>query len=160
MEEEEKAPGLSAGYNENVLVLLVQNPNVVFTYLELSENFWGVLMEHGQPVLRLYDVTGGVAPDGRPQAEVVLPPFTANWYFRDLTPGRTYTSEFGWRDGRGLFVSLLRSNPASTPANQRVWTQAPLKTAPGPERAVPALSARDSGEDEEKDAGLPSSYSS
>ena len=159
MEKEEKAPRLSAGYNENVLVLLVQNPNVVFAYLELSENFWGALVQHGQPVLRLYDVTGGGSTPGRQVVEEVVPPFTANWYFRGLTPGRTYALELGWRDEQGLFVSLLRSNPAATPSNERVWAQTGKKMVSAlADLARGTRPAPEAGE--EGEAELPSSYSS
>ncbi|HUW65180.1 MAG TPA: DUF4912 domain-containing protein [Spirochaetia bacterium] len=161
MAVEEKAARLPAGYNENVLVLLVQNPNVVFAYLEMSDNFWGALMEQGQPVLRLYDVTGLGSPAGQPVTEVGLPPLPANWYFSSLVAGRTYVSELGWQDGQGLFVSLLRSNPASTPANERVWSQARKKMGSALDRSVAALRPWEDEEDKEKeDTGMPSSYSS
>ncbi|MDA8336413.1 MAG: DUF4912 domain-containing protein [Peptococcaceae bacterium] len=162
MEKEEKAPRLSAGYNENVLVLLVQNPTVVFAYLELSENFWGALVQHGRPVLRLYDVTAGHSTAGHQVVvEEVVPPFTANWYFRGLVPGRTYAGELGWRDEQGLFVSLLRSNPAATPSNERVWTQGGKKMVSAL-ADPPARSAHppEAEEEEEGEADLPSSYSS
>jgi len=153
MEKAEKER-LPASYNENVLVLLVQNPHVVFAYLELSERFWGALMRHGRPVLRLYDVTGEAMAVA---AEEVLPPFTAGWYFRGLAPGRTYALEMGWRDEGGVFVPLLRSNTAATPANERGVTRTGRKImvvpATPPGRAARPPETRTGAEPE-----LPSSY--
>lgn len=161
--DQEKIPPLRADYNENVLVLLVQNPNVIFAYLEMSDHFWGALVGHGQPVLRLYDVTGGASSSAEPVTEVDLPPFTANWYFHSLTPGRTYAGELGWRDRQGLFVSLLRSNPAATPANERAWTEGRKKMGLVTERSTAApWHRKDDAEEADKEDALelPTSYPS
>jgi len=150
-------PSWPAGYNENVLVLLVQGPGVVFAYLELSDHFWGALLRQGQPVVRLYDTTDAGVPPAQPVREVALPPYTADWYFRGLVAGRTYVAELGWRDPEGVFVSLLRSNPAATPAQRGEGGGARRKTVVAFPPAVPVW--RRESEEEGPPEDLPSSYS-
>ncbi|RKO67468.1 DUF4912 domain-containing protein [Desulfofundulus salinus] len=105
-------------YNENRLVLMVQEPTVIFSYWELSRGQWEFLGE-GRPLfLRLY--TTGSNQVGTVLKEVSLPPFTNDWYFRDVLPEHTYQAELGYYGPEGEFYPLLRSNQVVTPRTRTV----------------------------------------
>lgn len=108
---------LPVSYNENTLVLLVQNPVVIFAYWELSAGQWRTLAAYGEPRLRLYRHKGDPCrADGvELTEEVVLPPYTDNWYFKNLKPSGSYYSELGYYGPGGMFYPLLRSNRVETP---------------------------------------------
>jgi len=106
---------LPDSYDENLLVLMVQNPHVVFCYFELGKTFRALLARNGGR-LRLNEV--GEGDESRmPVEDVALSPEAANWYFRGVADGRSYDAELGWRAADGLFLSLLRSNVVHTPAS-------------------------------------------
>lgn len=94
-------------YRENVLRLMVQGPRVIYAYWDLSP---GHLRAAGEKplVLCLYE-------DSRLVRKIILPPFTTNWYFRDVEPGFGYRCELGYEGAGGVFLPFLRSNPVNTP---------------------------------------------
>lgn len=99
---------LPAVYHENVLCLMVQAPDVVFAYWDLS---WGHIQSIGSEkelVLCLYK-------ESLLSHKVTLPPFTNNWYFRNVEPGFLYYCELGFQGAGGTFFPLLRSNRVNTP---------------------------------------------
>ncbi|MDQ0286986.1 hypothetical protein J2Z49_002103 [Desulfofundulus luciae] len=105
-------------YNENRLVLMIQEPTVIFSYWELSRGQWESLGE-GRPLfLRLY--TTGLNQGGTILMEVSLPPFTNDWYFRDVFPEYIYQAELGYYEPKGEFYPLLRSNQVVTPRTRTV----------------------------------------
>lgn len=109
---------LPGNYQENRLVLLVQNPAVIFAYWELSNGQWQALTGHGGLHLRLYEINGsGCRPDeqGKLWTEINLPPFTNDWYFHGLLPARSYCSELGYYGPDQVFYPVLRSNWVETP---------------------------------------------
>lgn len=112
---------LPATYGENVLYLLVQSPRVIFAYWELSYGHIQTVIKHGDLFLELYssDLKDGFAMKGYLCRKVKLPPFTGNWYFHDLDPGRFYYCELGFEQD-GVFYPLLRSNQVETPRASRV----------------------------------------
>ncbi|OAT81820.1 DUF4912 domain-containing protein [Desulfotomaculum copahuensis] len=111
---------LPGAYQENTLVLLVQNPEVIFAYWELSNGQWLAVAGYGGLHLRLYEINGngpGCWLDGQGKlwTEINLPPFTSDWYFCDLSPGRSYCSELGYYGSDHVFYPILRSNRVQTP---------------------------------------------
>lgn len=108
---------LPPSYNENIMTLLVQGPEVIFIYWELSECHWKVVQGHGDCYLRLYrpgeEKNGGNSPD--PVEEVCLPPFAGNWYFNNIAPDHDYFCELGFKIS-GSFLPILKSNIIHTPA--------------------------------------------
>lgn len=120
---------LPATYGENVLHLLVQSPRVIFAYWELSEGHIRIVTEHGDLFLKLYnsDLKDGFPAKGYLCRKVKLPPFTGNWYFHDLDPGRFYYCELGFEQD-GVFYPLLRSNQTETPRAGRVQLTAGWET--------------------------------
>lgn len=109
---------LPGSYQENTLMLLVQNPSVIFAYWELSNGQWQALGGHGDLYLRLYEIKGpGCLPGdyGEVWTEIDLPPFTNDWYFHGLLPDRIYCSELGYYGLDHVFYPVLRSNRVETP---------------------------------------------
>ncbi len=100
-------------YNENRLILLVQEPTVIFGYWELTRGVWHSLGEGCTLFLRLYAT--GLNQVGAVLREVSLPPFTSDWYFRDVFPDHAYQIELGYYGPEGEFYPLLRSNQVITP---------------------------------------------
>ncbi|OAT79979.1 DUF4912 domain-containing protein [Desulfotomaculum copahuensis] len=109
---------LPDSYQENTMVLLVQNPAIIFAYWELSKGQRQALAGHGDLYLRLYELNGGDCRPhngGKMRREINLPPFTQNWYFTSLTPARSYCSELGYYGAPRHFYPILRSNRVETP---------------------------------------------
>lgn len=111
-------------YNENVLILLVQKPETVFAYWELSAHQWNALANKGGLYLRLYAYPEECKPDTGSvmEEEVLLPINCSNWYFEGMLPEREYYTELGWKFADGLFIPILRSDPVVTPRNHPVVT--------------------------------------
>ncbi|SHI58252.1 DUF4912 domain-containing protein [Desulfofundulus thermosubterraneus] len=105
-------------YNENRLVLMVQEPTIIFSYWELSRGQWESLGDERFLVLRLY--TTGSNRVSTVLKEVSLPPFTNDWYFRNVLPEHTYHAELGYYGPEGEFYPLLRSNKVVTPRTRPV----------------------------------------
>ncbi|WP_027356114.1 DUF4912 domain-containing protein [Desulfofundulus thermocisternus] len=105
-------------YNENRLVLMVQEPAVIFSYWELSREQWESLRGEQFLFLRLYiSASSGESASWR---EISLPPFTDNWYFRDVLPEQSYYAEIGYYGPEGEFYPLVRSNRVTTPRTRKV----------------------------------------
>lgn len=101
-------------YNENMLILLVQDPHVLFAYWQLSRGQW--LAIGGRKLyLRLYDLGQNEVSLGASWREVSLPPYTNDWYFRDVMADHAYVTEVGYYVSGEQFYPLLRSNRAVTP---------------------------------------------
>jgi hypothetical protein len=105
--------GLPESYGENRLVLLVQEPVVLFAYWELSDAHWRSIREYGNgPYLRLLETGSEPAP----QHEILLPSPVGGWYFRGLTPGGSYRVQIGYYSpDRVIFYPVLCSNGVNTP---------------------------------------------
>ncbi|MEW6424396.1 MAG: DUF4912 domain-containing protein [Bacillota bacterium] len=99
---------LPAVYHENVLCLMVQEPAVVFAYWDLSFGHVQAVREHKDLLLCLYKSSQLIH-------KINLPPFTNNWYFRNVEPGSEYFCELGFQIAGGTFFPLLRSNRVNTP---------------------------------------------
>jgi hypothetical protein len=95
-------------YHENILRLMVQEPDTVFAYWDLSPGHIQAISGHEELFLCLYK-------ESQLDQKVGLPPFTNNWYFRQVEPGRAYYCELGFQNPEGTFIFLLRSNQVNTP---------------------------------------------
>jgi hypothetical protein len=95
-------------YHENVLCLLVQKPDVLFTYWDLSPGHLEIIDRQKKLILCLYK-------EGFLDKKIDLPPFTNSWYFRQVEPGCVYFCELGIDGGNDAFIPLLRSGSISTP---------------------------------------------
>ena len=116
---------LPAVYHENVLCLMVQAPDVVFAYWDLSLGHIRSIGGEKELVLCLYK-------DNLLNHKVTLPPLTNNWYFRNVEPGFLYYCELGFSGAGGTFFPLLRSNRVNTPGSGPAAEEA----AEGPGRAA------------------------
>jgi uncharacterized protein len=116
---------IPAHYWENRLVLLVRDPWWLYAYWEVTpERQREVAAEVDKSgrgpyrtVLRVYDVTGGmVLPRSNSFFDIELNFQTDNWYIDVGTPNREWMAEIGFRDEKGRFFALVRSNRVRTPA--------------------------------------------
>lgn len=109
---------LPVSYNEDVMTLMVQGPDTVFVYWELSDCHWETVNRRGKVFLRLYSFYGQDTNAGHLSMveEIQLPPFNTNWYFRGVSPDENYCCEVGFLQDEGEFLPILCSNPVHTPA--------------------------------------------
>lgn len=122
---------LPAVYRENVLCLMVQAPDVVFAYWDLSRGHIHSIGGEKELVLCLYK-------DNILNHKITLPPFTNNWYFREAEPGSPYYCELGFLGPGGTFFPLLRSNRVNTPGfGPAAEEDAKEAAAAGPDFAPP-----------------------
>lgn len=107
-----------SSYNENDITLLVQGPEVIFVYWELSECHWKVIRNHGDVFLRLYRLIEEKAAGNTAEMmeQICLPPFASNWYFTSVGPDRSYYCEIGFKLADQDFLPVIRSNAVHTPA--------------------------------------------
>lgn len=114
-------------YGEDRLALLTRDPWWLFAYWEVtparqSEVAREIERANGRPsscrtVLRVYDVTGGLAPSrSNSFFDIELNFQTDNWYVDVGKPDREWMAEIGFRDDKGRFFVLVRSNRVRTPA--------------------------------------------
>jgi len=126
-------------YDENILTMLVVNPNSVFLYWELAFGQTKTLQERSL-VLKLYELSfesGHESENPRLVQSVKLPPLTNDWYFHDLEPACRYRAEMGWENGH-RFYSFIKSNivevPPATPSIvttlQNRWQPVNITTEP------------------------------
>lgn len=105
-------------YHENVLCLLVQKPDVLFAYWDLSPGHLEVVGRQKKLILCLYK-------EGSRNKKIDLPPFSNNWYFRQVEPGCEYFCELGIDGGDDTFIPILRSGSMNTPRlaaiEEEIW---------------------------------------
>ena len=105
-------PGLPVPprYGDDRLVMLVQDPQHLFAYWEVSdaclERARAYLGHDGTPVLVLH------APSGIEQREVDL---RGGNYYITVAPGQRYHAELALRGQDGTLAMLIKSNPVETP---------------------------------------------
>ena len=109
---------LPATYNEDVMTLLVQGPDTVYVYWDLSEHHWAIINRHDRAMLKLYRFAGPDADTAQRLLvqEVFTPPFGSSWYFYKVRPDEGYFCEIGYLHENGDFLPMLRSNHVHTPA--------------------------------------------
>ena len=112
-------------YGDNKMVVMVKDPYWLYTYWEISQQRWEELaqtfsrqgLEQAPPVLRVYDVTGldFNGYNAHSYFDQNIHPMANNWYVPVPEPDRTYCIDLGRLLPGGIFITLLRSNPAAVP---------------------------------------------
>lgn len=117
---------LPTRYGTSRMILLARDPSWLYTYWEVSatsiEDFQSA---HGseawrlsQPVLRLYDITGIRSFNGHNANSFIDIPISEtaeNWHIQVNQPNRSFFADLGRVLPSGTFVTILRSNVATTP---------------------------------------------
>ncbi len=101
-------------YGEDAVALMTVDPMNLFIYWEVSED---TLAGHkGNITIRLYDVTGvdfnGM--NANSYLDLIVDKRIGDLYL-DVHPGRDYVADIGVKDPLGIFISMARSNKATTP---------------------------------------------
>lgn len=119
-------PELPPYYGVDRLVLLARDPYWLYAYWEITATrqeeftaaFGPTAWAGSQPVLRVYDVTGGSRPGEQKVAsyiDVGINEEADNWHINVGEPDHTFYVDLGRRFPDGRFVTLLRSNSVTTP---------------------------------------------
>lgn len=118
-------PELPRCYGEDRLALLARDPYWLFAYWEISATkqeefsakYGPEAWRTSRPVLRLYDVTGieFQGNNANTYVDIAVNDEADNWYIEVGQPCRTFCVDLGRVLNTGQFVTLLRSNLASTP---------------------------------------------
>lgn len=116
---------LPGSYGESRIVLLALGPHLAHVYWNLREEDLTDRKRKKRrgkagPVLRFFDVTegasGGQPPEGSLDVPVEIE--AGNWYVDLMSPERSFFVELGFRDSRGSFSAVARSNVAEFPPAQ------------------------------------------
>ncbi len=97
--------------SENRIILMVRDPWWLFAYWELKDCPEGVYK-----VLRVYDVTGLSLPSSRSHFDIGVGD-SGSWHIDTEIPHREWQTEIGFKNSRGIFFPLSRSNRVKTPRN-------------------------------------------
>ncbi|MBO8136672.1 MAG: DUF4912 domain-containing protein [Desulfotomaculum sp.] len=118
-------PELPSLYNKDCLMLMVRDPYWLYAYWEISaakheelKNKYGDKFWKGQPVIRLYDITGVHSFDGtnaNSYTDIYINGICNDWYIEIASPDRKYCIDLGRILPGGQFVTMLRSNIVKTP---------------------------------------------
>lgn len=118
-------PELPHCYGVDRMVLLARDPHWIFAYWEITvtkqdeftNNFGPEAWSATHPVLRVYDITG-VDFNGKnalSYTDIHISESTDNWYVQVGKPDRSFCVDLGRMFPDGHFITLLRSNPVTTP---------------------------------------------
>ncbi len=99
-------------YGENIMIMLVQNPQALFVYWELDQANWQSIAS--AIYLRLYQLQDAAFEKNFLLQEIILPPFSNKWYFDPVQTESFYMAEIGYREEQD-FIAVLRSNIVLTP---------------------------------------------
>jgi len=111
-------------YDVDLMHAVVQSPNSVYVYWEVSDAVKETLaMQFMRPwedlpkTFRILDVTLLDYTSGHANRSYTfeLPEMTNSWFVRPLDPNTTYVFEFGIRTMEGEFLPLVASTPLDTP---------------------------------------------
>ncbi|NUP98251.1 MAG: DUF4912 domain-containing protein [Armatimonadetes bacterium] len=116
-------------YGVDRVVLLVRDPEWLYSYWDISGDTWASLIQRGithpgkgwKRALRLYDYTGALGssnPADCHVADIVVDDLAREWYFRAPLPDRVYVVEFGYLSPDGEFIVIARSNSVQVPRPQ------------------------------------------
>lgn len=110
--EPEALPPIPQWYGKTRIVLLVRDPNWLFTYWEVVPSDWqraGLEAGDGsQRILRVYNTDGNFFDQG-------LADDTHSWYLETGKPGHSFYVEIGLLAKDGRFISVARSNTVTAP---------------------------------------------
>lgn len=118
-------PELAHHYGQDRLVLLARDPHCLYTYWELTaasqeqfiKNYGEESWLAGYPVLRVYDITGldFNGSNALAYTDIHINEGTDNWYVQVEKPDHKFCVDLGRILPDGRFITLLRSNFATTP---------------------------------------------
>jgi len=101
-------------YGEDAVALMTVDPRKLFIYWEVTED---TLVKHkGDITIRLYDITS-IDFDGmnaNSYLDLTVDKRIGDLYI-DVYPGQDYVADIGVKDLLGIFISIARSNKATTP---------------------------------------------
>lgn len=125
---------LPSFYARDLVKLMVQSPEVLFVYWEITWPRMRMVASYLQSDyhtiqkgIRLYDVTDRYfdGANAHSHRDIYLQEQASSWYIRGVQPGRTYIADFGlFHEDR--FCPILRSEPVATPRNQQASWGDPL----------------------------------
>lgn len=116
-------------YGVDRVVLLVRDPEWLYSYWDISGDTWASLIQRGithpgkgwKRALRLHDYTGTLgnsSPADSHVADIVVDDQAREWYFKAPLPDRVYVVEFGYLGPDGEFIVIARSNSVQVPRKQ------------------------------------------
>ncbi len=100
---------LSSSYNDNTLVLMVQNPWTLYVYWELSNHQREALAQKNTLQLRLNTA------DNRVYRAYEIKAFWDSFYFTGIEPGQQYYCDISAKGNNGIFYPVIYSNTVFTP---------------------------------------------
>lgn len=124
---ESPARNLPTKYGKDEIVLMVKDPYWLYAYWELSDakkeelhrRFGSGVWENSRPMLRVYDLTDHPYDFLRaPFFEIAITDMADNWYIHTGKPCSTYCIDLGRLIPNYGFVTLVRSNIVTTPADK------------------------------------------
>ena len=119
-----QTPELPDGYGDNRIVLMVRDPEWLFTYWELrkdvvdsARNTLIPLAEGAKTILRVYDVTDIIFNGYNAQKyfDIEVTDGARSWYIHAGEPNRSFCVDIGFLAPDGTFRVLSRSNTVRTP---------------------------------------------
>ncbi|HJW85656.1 MAG TPA: DUF4912 domain-containing protein [Syntrophales bacterium] len=119
-----KTPELPDAYGDNRIVLMVRDPEWLFTYWELRQdvidsarNTLIPLAEGAKTILRVYDVTDIIfnGYNAHKYFDIEVAGGVRSWYIHAGEPNRSFCVDIGFLAPDGTFRVLSRSNIVRTP---------------------------------------------
>lgn len=119
-----KTPDLPDGYGDNRIVLMVRDPEWLFTYWELRKdlmdsvlNTLGAMAHTVKIILRVYDVTDIIfnGYNAHKYLDIQVTGGTRSWYIKVSEPNRSFCVDIGFLTLNDTFWVLSRSNAVRTP---------------------------------------------
>lgn len=119
----EFTPELPQGYGDNLICLMIRDPEWIYTYWEIQaeRQNWGLSelgcsMEECDYILRVYDLSE--SEDYEVFFDISIQAFATSWFIK-VSANHFYCIEIGLRRHRdGRFVALVKSNVSQTPPDE------------------------------------------
>lgn len=129
LEQRQMRQDLPYGYDEDKIVLQVRDPWWLHSYWELTANTKNRLKEsldndyfEASWALRVYDVSfiNFNGDNAHSVFDIIINPETNNWYI-NVSGGRSFCVDLGLKLRNGRFITIIRSNTATTPSDGPSW---------------------------------------
>ncbi len=117
-------PELPGNYGDNRIVLMVIDPEWLFSYWETRKDVMDSVLNtpgnfaHGaRIVLRVYDVTDVIfdGSNAHKYFDIEVTGGAQSWYIHVGEPNRSFCVDIGFLTRNGIFLTLSRSNTVRTP---------------------------------------------
>lgn len=121
---------LPGGYDQDKIVLQVRDPWWLHTYWEVRwatferlKQDLGDVFYRSKRVLRVYDVSQIIfnGSNAHRYFDIHVNEYSNNWYIDAAGPGRSWVVDYGLLLPDGRFITIVRSNVASTPIEGPSW---------------------------------------